>query len=545
MDGSPLVEPQSAIVAIVDPPANGSIGAGRGAPPLSVPLPEEPLPEGPLLEEPLVGVVLGERYRIDELIGAGGMGLVYRATHTSIGRALAVKVLRRRYATDPDVAQRFAQEARVASSVKHPNVVDIIDYGFTTHGTPYCVMELLVGRSLAREIVDRGPLEPGRAIAIGVAIARGLAAAHRGGIIHRDLKPDNVFLATDEQAAEQVKILDFGIARILDRKTRLTADGAVVGTPEYMSPEQARDEDLDPRSDLYALGVLLFEALSGQVPLQGDTLVGTLTKQVFELPPLLRTIDPRFAAYPSIEAALVRLLAKNREERPATALDAVRLLETAAQNDLKPTTPAHEQAAVSGWLQPEPQADRPRRSTIMIGSGAITSAHQAAAADGPATGSFAAKQGESARLEKRPSVIVTDGPAGQVRPVRVYQATPGSMASASPYRAAASQTPVPRRADRALGKRASGVLRRRHVPLILLGLGAAIVAALVTIGFVRWLQGSDDRANVTGDGTGRRGGCEGFIHEFPGLIELGARGEPRHGLLGEDRRGTACSTKMR
>jgi serine/threonine protein kinase len=480
-------------------------------------------------EESLLGVVLGDRYRIDERIGAGGMGLVYRATHVLIGRKLAVKLLRRRYAAQPDVAERFVQEARVASSVKHPNVVDIIDYGTTPLGSPYYVMEYLAGHSLAREIIEHGPLEPRRALSIAIQIARGLAAAHQAGIIHRDLKPDNVSVVpADVGAPEQVKILDFGIARVAGRKTRLTAAGAVVGTPEYMSPEQARGDDLDVRSDIYALGIVLFELLTGRVPLSGDSMVGTLTKQVFELPPPIREIDPRYAGYPSIEAALARLLAKNRDERPASALDAASLLATAAANDLEPVDERREQAVLAGWSQPIPAAppepDRPRRSTIMIGSGAITSAHKIVEAEGPRTGSFAAKQVEEAQPPKRPSVIVTDAPAGQgpFRPARVLHVTqlsPPPAPPPMPAHSAVSRTPTPphgsprAREDVPLGKRPRGGLRSRHLPLILVGLGAAIFAALVTIGFVRWWQ---RRAERRPDPTGMKGSPLDDRHETRG-----------------------------
>jgi serine/threonine protein kinase len=383
-------------------------------------------------------------------------------------------------------------------------------------------MEFLAGHSLGREIVNVGPLEPRRALSVAIQIARGLAAAHQAGIIHRDLKPDNVFVVpADVGTPEQIKILDFGIARVAGRKTRLTAAGSVVGTPEYMSPEQARGDDLDLRSDIYALGVVLFELLTGRVPLSGDSMVGTLTKQVFELPPPIREIDPRFAGYPSIEAALARLLAKNRDERPPTALDAASLLATAAANDLEPVDERHEQAVLAGWSQPHPivaEPDRPRRSTIMIGSGAITSAHEVVEAEGPRAGSFATKQGEEAQLPKRPSVIVTDAPAGQgqFRPARVLQVTqiaPPPPPPPMPAEFELSNIPTPPRGSspardnpsrRAaednprLGKPSRGGLRRRHLPLILVGIGAAIFAALVTIGFVRWWQDKPKSPDITG-----------------------------------------------
>jgi eukaryotic-like serine/threonine-protein kinase len=507
MDGSRLGEPSPnappvAAPGFAPPPSASGSGSQRWQPvarPDSGPQPRasgssSSWGAGPEPEEPLLGVILGDRYRVDEQIGAGGMGLVFKATHVLIGRKLAIKVLRRRYARQADVAQRFAQEARVASSIKHPNVVDIIDYGTTPQGGPYCVVEYLVGHSLAREIVEHGPLEPRRALSVAIHVARGLAAAHQAGVIHRDLKPDNVFLTpADAGAPEQVKILDFGIARIAGRKTRLTADGTVVGTPEYMSPEQARGDELDARSDLYALGVVLFEILTGRVPISGDSMVATLTKQVFELAPTLRQVDPRFAAFPSLEAALIRMLAKNRDERPASAIDAARVLQTAAANDLEPVEDPRERAALAGWSQPHPlpEPDRPRRSTITIGSGAITSAHAVVVADGPATGSFSTKQGGETPVPRRPSIIVADGSKGQIRPARILQVQPPSPPPA------VSLTPTPARAHRALGKRPSGL--ERYLPLLLVGLGAAIFATLVTIGFVRWMQRREaKRANVTG-----------------------------------------------
>ncbi|WP_106090066.1 serine/threonine-protein kinase [Enhygromyxa salina] len=487
-------------------------------------------------EERLLGVVLGDRYRVEHQIGAGGMGLVYKAVHLLIGRDLAIKVLRRRYSQKPEVAKRFEQEARIASSVKHTNVVDILDYGTTPGGSPYCVMEFLAGRSLARELAQTGPIDPARAVGIACDMARGLAAAHRAGVIHRDLKPDNVFLVSaSDAAAEQVKLLDFGIAQILRRKVRLTAVGAIVGTPEYMSPEQARGDELDARSDLYALGIVLFEALTGRVPLSADSPTGTMSKQVFELAPRLREVDPRLAAYPSLEAAVAKLLAKNRDERPSSALEAAQLIQAAATNDLEPASDARGHAVQAGWAQPHApppvvaEQDIVRRATIMIGSGSVARAHDTEL-DGPATGSFSAKPGKLEAPEpkdprKRPSIIIRDGVPSKVRP---------PPPAGTPL---VSRTPTPE-STRPLGKPPRGGIRGRHAPLILVALGAAIFAALVTIGFMRWLQRRDARAS----------GATGSIESGPSVlgerVHEDGRVAARAGRVGPDRANTPTNAAV-
>ena len=478
-------------------PAPASPSPGWERPAWLAVAPSEPEGEH---EESLIGQVLGDRYRVEERIGSGGMGVVYRAKHVVIGKRVAIKVLRRRFARHADVAQRFGQEARVASSIKHANVVDISDFGTTPGGSPFCVMEHLEGHSLASEIDRSGRLEPGFAIDVAIQVARGLAAAHQANVVHRDLKPENVFLIRgdthDGRTQAIAKILDFGIARVADNKLRLTAAGSVIGTPEYMSPEQARGDEVDARSDLYALGVMLFEALSGQVPLRGDSMAGTLTKQVFEAPPQLREIDPRLDGLPALEAVLARLLAKSREDRPNDASAVIRLLQVAAASDLgRPDPELRPQAAHESWGRKDPEVPRPRRSTIMIGSGAITSAHTAVrVGDGPATGDFDAKDVDDPDHGKRPSVIIRDGTPARLRPARlvgqtrsdlVGPATPPSSADVTPR--TRTPTPEPEPSDE-VRRRKRRRARRQHLPLVLLAAGAAVFAALVTIGFVQWWQ---------------------------------------------------------
>jgi serine/threonine-protein kinase len=236
-----------------------------------------PAPSGTRVDvDPLLGVVVDERYRIESVLGSGGMGTVYEATHIVLARRMALKVLRHELAGQGDLSARFLREARAAASVEHPNVVRISDFGTLPSGQAYFVMELLSGTSL-RSLVSCGPLEPNRVAAIAHQVADGLAAAHRAGIVHRDLKPDNIQI--DPQAGDFVKVLDFGLARVAGT-SRLTKEGVVFGTPQYMSPEQAAGELVDHRSDVYALGVMMYEMLTGRVPFEADTYMGVLTKHL-------------------------------------------------------------------------------------------------------------------------------------------------------------------------------------------------------------------------------------------------------------------------
>lgn len=312
-------------------------------------------------EEVLLGTVLAERYRIDQRIGAGGMGVVYQAVHTGIDKPVAIKVLRSEYAQVEDVAKRFELEARVASKINHPNVVDINDYGYTPGQSPYYVMELLDGVNLGDLIDDHGPMDPQRAIDVARGLAFGLGAAHAHGIVHRDLKPDNIVLM-QQNGVEVPKILDFGIARVKTKRTRLTAAGSVVGTPEYMSPEQAQGKEVDARADIYSLGAILFEMLTGTVPLRGATLVETLTMQVYDTPPRLSEVAPMLTDYPALEELVARTLAKDMDERPATASQFADALANALPKELGKASESSERlkatVAMGSWSvgnQPSPE----------------------------------------------------------------------------------------------------------------------------------------------------------------------------------------------
>lgn len=283
--------------------------------------------------ERLIGVELDGRYRIEKQIGEGGMGVVFLARHMVIEKAVAIKVLRAEVAEDEAVVKRFVQEARAASRIGHPNIIDVTDFGTTADGLTYQVMEFLEGQTLAALLIEERTLPLTRALAIVAQMARALGAAHDKGIIHRDLKPENVFLMSRDGRDDFVKIVDFGIAKVQppdgdSDQPRLTRIGTVFGTPEYMSPEQASGRnDVDLRADIYALGIILYEMLCGRVPLRGDTTVRTLAMQMLDEPPPIREAYPEVEITPEQEAVIMRALSKKRSERHSTMGDFLNALE--------------------------------------------------------------------------------------------------------------------------------------------------------------------------------------------------------------------------
>lgn len=260
----------------------------------------------------LVGRLIDERYRVLSEIGEGGMGVVFRGIHAFTQRPVAIKVLRAEFAADSESVARFLQEAQSASRIGHENIIEIYDVGVLPSGEPYFVMELLDGKGLA-DVVRAGALPLDRAISVGLQTCRGLAAAHRIGIIHRDIKPENLFLAKRPQGDDLVKILDFGIAKILDREANLTKAGAILGTPQYMSPEQSSGAEADARSDLYAVGVILYEMVTGRQPFTGNTVMAILSKQLLDEP-----VPPsrlRQGLWPDLEALILKALRKEPSAR--------------------------------------------------------------------------------------------------------------------------------------------------------------------------------------------------------------------------------------
>jgi serine/threonine protein kinase len=274
--------------------------------------------------DPFVGVLIDGRYKVERTLGAGGMGVVYRARHKVIDKPVAIKVLRAQLAADQGLVQRFLNEARAASRIGNPHIVDVSDFGTMENGATYFVMELADGDSLAQRITARGALSARDVVSIARQIAEGLHAAHQAGIVHRDLKPDNVMLVKHGAQTDFVKILDFGIAKVNSQTRKLTAAGDVFGTPQFMSPEQANGSEVDHRTDIYALGVIMFEMSTGRLPFDGEN-TELLKQHLYKAPPAPRSL--RSDVPSALEKIILKCLAKKPQDRYAAMNELVRALD--------------------------------------------------------------------------------------------------------------------------------------------------------------------------------------------------------------------------
>ena len=322
-------------------------------------------------EETLVGQLLDDRFHVEAEIGAGGMGTVYRAVQEPIGRPVALKILRREHADDPGAVRRFFHEAKIVSKLRHPNTVTLFDFGQFGEGQLFIAMELMTGASLEQAARDRS-LSLNEILGIGRQICQALGEAHGAGIVHRDLKPQNIFI--DVVGGDSVvKVLDFGIAKMKDAKANLTLTGMVFGTPAYMSPQQAQGFEIDHRSDIYSLGVLLFELICGRLPFQGDQAVKVAMAHILQPVPSLAE-HARYAPLPPGLSDLVEaMMAKEVEERPESAeavdraLLALQSTEETSLSRLIPT-PALDAVGSSGIYvaQDEPDATVEKNRTVVM-----------------------------------------------------------------------------------------------------------------------------------------------------------------------------------
>jgi serine/threonine protein kinase len=274
--------------------------------------------------------IIAGRFRVEREIGRGGMGTVYRASHLGLERPVAVKILKQEFATHPEVAERFMREARTMARLKHTRAAMIFDAGHLADGRPFIIMEYVEGSTLAEVLAREGTFAPERAVRVAAEICDVLAEAHALGIVHRDLKPSNIML--NERG---VCVLDFGIAKVLQNSTEVTRthatteSGLIIGTPRYMSPEQCLGHKLGPASDLYSVGVLLYEMLAGRPPFTDQLSSAVLVKQATTPPPPLLALRPDIPR--SLSFAVHTLLAKNPAHRPASAAEARRVLERSVE----------------------------------------------------------------------------------------------------------------------------------------------------------------------------------------------------------------------
>lgn len=310
-----------------------------------------PLPVG-------IGTIIDGKYRLEAVLGKGGMGTVFRAARLEIDDEVAIKVLHPESVADPDARERFKREARAAARIKHDNVVCVYDFGITKEGLGYLVMELIHGESLREIIKQRRWLTPEQCVPLLNQICDALDEAHGKNIVHRDLKPDNIMVQPGKR--RRVKVVDFGIAKLRDvTGSGLTSAGFAMGTPHYMSPEQCGGDSVDHRSDLYSLGIVLYEMLTGVVPFRKPSRLEVWLEHAQEPPPPLRTVNA--AVPPKVEAVVLRALAKNPDHRPQSALELAEAFSKASEVVPPPPPP----------LPPPPVVSSNWTTILLIGVAAV------------------------------------------------------------------------------------------------------------------------------------------------------------------------------
>jgi eukaryotic-like serine/threonine-protein kinase len=396
----------------------------------------------------LVGQVVADRYHVMKKLGEGGMGQVYLAEHVKMGRRSAIKVLNPSMAHDTEAVARFNREAANASRISHPNVCAIYDFGETPEGLIYLAMEFVEGEPLTDVLEREHVLPPSRAVGIAMQVADALQAAHDLGIVHRDLKPDNVMLTRGRDGSDVVKVVDFGIAKAVGGSgtQKVTKTGLVVGTPEFMSPEQLSGDPLDGRSDLYALGLVLFKTLTGKLPFEGSTVQDTMVKRLTDEPATLADARPDLYFPPGLQATLDAALTRNPVDRYQSAakfandLAAVLGLPRGSSGTAIPATRPDAEAKTEVVRRSVPSGPRPaplkKRSSIPIVIGAAVILGGAGAA--------LALRGNGKRADG--ATAVAAGRSDSVRPPDTAVSHAPSSPSPGPIPAARAPAKRPRNA---------------------------------------------------------------------------------------------------
>jgi serine/threonine protein kinase len=363
--------------------------------------PANDLPDPDGERDPLLGRVLDGRYQVVEQIGRGGMGRVYRALQVPLNRQVALKTLGAGFGSDPDFSKRFYLEAWVTAKLTHPNTIRIYEYGSTSDGIFFIAMELLDGRSLSQVLQQEGALAQARVVHLAQQICRSLREAHALGIIHRDLKPANVMLLRQQDEFEFVKVLDFGLVTFFGQGNpdlHLTNQGTFIGSPHYIAPEQARNQGPDQRCDIYSLGVLLYEMLTGQVPFTARAPVDVIVKHVLEAPVPPRELRPDLDISPELQEVVLTCLAKQREDRYQTMGALLARLQIVSRHltglAAPPPRPRKPAPARQARLTPRPERSTPRQPMVELPAKTVSQAERPAATP-PGTGWIAKRRGPS------------------------------------------------------------------------------------------------------------------------------------------------------